>query len=448
MQIADEGRFSKYATTYCSHFKTRTSNQSATAYKYLKGLFQGQKRNMERMCERVEDSEYYQLQHFISESPWDHRCVMDQVANDVSGLLSDSGPVGLLIDESAHTKKGKHSVGVARQYCGTTGKVDNCQVAVYGALSAGNYYGLIDTELYLPKEWTGDVKRCRKANVPAERMKHQSKPQLALAIIKRQLAQGTRFDYVAADGLYGNDYSLQQALDDMGVLFMLEVHKDQYVYTAAPDIFIPEKQVGKGRKPKRYQTHSRAIEVQQLKEQLQPAVFEEIIVRQGSKGAIKCKAVAVKIYTWDGKSSHYNERQLLIRITEAADGKQEVKYAITNAQEDRCTLQQLVQMQAQRYFVERAFQEVKQDAGMSEYQVRGWRAWHHHMAMVMMIQGFILSEKKLFENEMPFLSAYDLREVVILTYAIKGKSYDEAVAQIKRRHQQRKDDIKRNNFKT
>ena len=221
---------------------------------------------MERMCERVEGSEYYQLQHFISESPWNHRGLMDQVASDVSELLSNSGMVGLLIDESGHTKKGKKSVGVARQYCGTTGKVDNCQVAVYGALSADKFYGLIDTELFLPKEWIDDPQRCKKAGVPTDRMQYQSKPQLALAMIKRQLASGTRFDYVAADGLYGNDYGLQQSLDELSVLFMLEVHKDQYVYTEAPAIFIPPRQSNKGRMTKRYKTSSKAIEVQQLKD--------------------------------------------------------------------------------------------------------------------------------------------------------------------------------------
>jgi len=448
LRIADEGRFSKYAYRVSNLFKTRTRDQSANAYKYLKGLFQGKKRNMERMCERVEGSEYFQIQHFISESPWDHRAAMNQVAADVSGLLSDTGPVGLLIDESAHAKKGKQSVGVARQYCGTTGKVDNCQVAVYGALSGGKYYGLIDTELYLPKEWAKDAKRCRKAGVPEEHIKYQSKPRLALDIIKRQLALGTPFDYVAADGLYGNDYSFQQALDELNVLFMLDVHKDQYIYIHPPEIFIPEKQSNKGRQPSRYKTTGKAIEVQQFKEQLPVEAYREVLIRQGAKGPIKCKAAAIKVYTWDGKSSHYNERLLLIRITETAEGKQEVKYALTNAPEDKYTLEQLVHMQSQRYFVERAFQEVKQDAGMSEYQVRGWRAWHHHMALVMLVQGFVLSEKKLFENEMPFLSAYDLREVIMQTYAIKGKSYNEVVAQIKRRHQQRKADIDRNNYKT
>ena len=448
MQIADEDRFTRYVDKSFLHFKTKTGNQSSTALKYLKGLFQSKKRNMERMCERVEESEYYQMQHFISESPWDHRGLMDEVAGNVSELLSGGSLVGLLIDESSHTKKGKQSVGVSRQYCGTTGKVDNCQVAVYGALSENRFYGLIDTELYLPKEWTGDSKRCKMAGVPAERIKYQSKPQLALEIVKRQLALHTRFDYVGADGLYGNDYKLQQSLGELGVVFMLEVHKDQYVYTEIPEIFIPEKQGNRGPAPNRYKASSKAQEVQQLKEQLPAEIFKEVLIRQGTKGPIKCTAAAVKIYTWDGHSPHYNERLLLIRITTDAAGQQEVKYALTNATPDKYTLEQMVQMQSQRYFVERAFQEVKQDAGMSEYQIRGWRAWHHHMALVIYAQGYILSEKKLFENEMPFLSAYDLREVIMQTYAIKGKSYDEIVAQIKQRHRQRKADLIRNNVKT
>jgi SRSO17 transposase len=403
---------------------------------------------MERMCEKVEDSDYFEIQHFISDSPWDHRPVMDQVASNAGEILADEGPVALLIDESAHTKKGKKSVGVARQYCGNTGKVDNCQVAVYAALSAGKHYCLIDTALFLPKEWTDDKKRCKAAGIPEEYIKYKSKPQLALQIVKHQLASGTCFDFVGADGLYGNDYCLQQSLDELGVLFMLEVHKDQYVYTEPPQIYVPEKQGSRGRTPIRYKTDSKAIEVQQLKATISLEQLQDIVIRQGTKGAIKCKGTVVTVYTWDGRSAKYNERQLVIRITETANKNEEVKFAITNAKASQYSLQQLVQMQSQRYFIERALQEVKQEAGMSHYQIRGWRSWHHHMALVIYVQGYILSEKKLHENEMPFLSAYDLREVILRTYAIKGIKYEEVLSQIKQRHKQRQADVERNSVKT
>ena len=154
------------------------------AFQYCKGLFQAQKANIERMCERVVDSEYHQIQHFISESPWDWRMAYNDVATGISDAMAEAeaGKVGLLIDESSHLKKGTKSVGVCRQYSGTIGKVDNCQVAVYGGLSAQNYYGLVDAALYLPSEWTDDKKRCDKAGIPKEFRTYKTKPQLATEI--------------------------------------------------------------------------------------------------------------------------------------------------------------------------------------------------------------------------------------------------------------------------
>jgi SRSO17 transposase len=131
-------------------------------------------------------------------------------------MLTVEGRTGLLIDESSHRKKGTKSVGVARQYCGTIGKVDNCQVAVYAGLSKENFYGLVDAALFLPEEWTGDKSRCRKAGIPGECQVHKTKPELALEIVKRQKANGIKFDWVGGDGLYGNAPALLGGLDQMG----------------------------------------------------------------------------------------------------------------------------------------------------------------------------------------------------------------------------------------
>src|SRR5262249_42459724 len=152
-------RFKKYLYSK-GLFRTRTHHKPELALQYATGLFQSEKANMERMCERVKDSEYHQMQHFISESPWDWRETFYFVASGLSeAMSSNGGKVGLLIDESSHLKKGKKSVGVARQYAGTIGKVDNCQVAVYAGLSTGNFYGLADAALYLPHDWTKDKAR-------------------------------------------------------------------------------------------------------------------------------------------------------------------------------------------------------------------------------------------------------------------------------------------------
>jgi SRSO17 transposase len=439
---AEQSRLKKYLQTLKLVFKAGTHDKLVHATQYMKGLFQGQKRNIERMVERVADSDYYQVQHFISESPWDARAGFDKVASDTSVLFSSYNRVGLLIDESAHRKKGKESVGVARQYCGTIGKVDNCQVAVYGALSAEKYYGLIDTALYLPEEWVSDEARCKKAGIPAlpkgEKRVCKTKVGLALDIIRHQKELGTWFHYVGADGLYGNSYHFQQELDKMGILFVLDIHSDQYVYTEPPAIAIPGRTAITGPAPSRYKATGSAIEVSALAKNIAKEDWQPIRLRQTGKGDLGCLGHSQKVYLWDGESSGYMERKLVIRVTENKGGSREYKYAISNAMDGECATEELVQMQSQRYFVERSFQEAKQEAGMSQYQVRGWLAWHHHMVIVMMALHFILSEKMLLKDKLPLLSAYDVREIILNTYPKKGTTEKEIIEQMHKRHQQRK----------
>lgn len=397
---------------------------------------------MERMCEVTAGSEYYSTQHFISESPWDYREVMNITAQNVGSELKKTGQeVGLLIDESGHAKKGRHSVGVSRQYSGALGKVDNCQVAVYCGLSSGKYYSLVDTALYLPKEWADNRKRCDKAGIPRESQQYKSKLELALDLVKRQQAAGVAFDYVGGDGLYGNNYSLMASLDAMGITAVFDVHHDQYIYTEPPVLYIPEDTAARGRKHTRVKTDSRALTVRELHATLGEAAFREVAIRQGTKGMLKSNAFYTTVYTWDGKSASYNERVLLIRVTKTATDGRQVKYALTNARQQDITLEELVAMQAQRYFIERSFQESKSDLGLSEYQVRGWRAWHHHMALCIMAQGYVLEEKMFCQDEMPLLSAYDVRKAFISTYTRKNDSYEEVGRQIRSRHKQRAADI-------
>lgn len=420
-------------------FQAGNHNRLALALQYVKGLFQATKRNLERMTERVADSEYYSIQHFISESPWDSRAALDKVARDTSALFCGCECVGLLIDESAHPKKGHHSVGVDRQYCGTTGKVDNCQVAVYAALSAERYYGLIDTALYLPKSWTGDKDRMNKAGVPPEHRHYKTKVELAVDIVRRQQHLGTRFDYVAADTLYGNSYAFQHELDALNIVFVAGVHCDQYVYTEPPVLAIPQKPPGAaGPAFKCYRTDDTPVKANALAAALSEGQWERICLRQTAGGGLYCRGYVQKVYLWDGVSPHPVERLLIIRVMDHAKGNPEYKYALSNAASGRYSTTQLVSMLSQRYFVERSFQDSKQEAGMSQYQVRGWRAWHHHMALVMMALYFVLSEKMLFKDTMPLLSAYDVREIMLHVYSQKGISQQEIMAQIHKRHEQRR----------
>lgn len=418
-------------------FKIRSHDKMITAIQYVKGLFQSRKGNIERMVEHVVDSEYYRMQHFISESPWNARVGFDKVAGDTNDLFKDFEQVALLLDESAHLKKGEHSVGVSRQYCGNTGKVDNCQVAVYAALSAERYYGLVDTALFLPQSWTSAPKRCKAAGVPKERRQYKTKVELALDMVRHQLEIGTKFDFVGADGLYGNSYWFGRELDKLGVLYVLEVHKDQPVYTEPPALYLPEKQGEKGRPPSRYKTDEKPLDVQALTPPRSSKKWKQIRLRKTGKGDLVCMGYVQTVYTWDGESANWEARQLIIRATATGHGNWEYKYALTNAGEDEFTTEELVRMQSQRYFVERCFQDAKQEAGMSDYQIRGWLAWHHHMVLVMMALHFILSEKILFQKEYPLLSAYDIRDIMIRTYSRKGNNTKDILEQIDKRHRQR-----------
>jgi len=165
------------------------------------GLMQARKKNRERMAEVVSRSDEQALQHFLSNSTWDERRVLDQVALEADGWLGGADDSALLIDESGVTKKGKKSVGVARQWNGRLGKVDNCQVGVYAALSRGRVSTLIDTRLYLPASWVGDEARCTGAGVPRQARRLRSKPELALEIVRYNRRLGVRFSWVGMDGL-------------------------------------------------------------------------------------------------------------------------------------------------------------------------------------------------------------------------------------------------------
>ena len=424
-------------------FRTQTHHKPELAFQYAKGLFQAEKANIERMCERVADSQYHQIQHFISESPWEWRPAFDSVAKGISDAMDGIGKIGLLIDESSHLKKGKKSVGVARQYCGTIGKVDNGQVAVYSGLSTQNYYGLIDAALYLPSEWTQDAARCEKAGIPERFRTYKTKPELAVDIVRRQKENGVKFDFVGADGLYGNAPHFLSSLDQMKLLFVVEVHSNERVHEQAPLISIPEAAAGRGRKPSAYKCEGQSVEVRNLIKYIPEQSWEDIDIRQGTKGMLRCKAHIRKVYTWEKGADASRERLLIIRKTETADNV-EIKYAFSNASEGQYTATELVQMQSQRYFVERSFQDAKQEMGMSQYQVRGWLAWHHHMALVMLSMEFVLTEKMLFKNEYPLLTSYDIREVFINLYSRKGATYEEVMEQMTYRHAQRNADIERN----
>ena len=155
------------------------------------------------MIEVVPESNYDSQHHFISEFAWDHRRVLDKIATDCHRWLPNDRDRGLIVDESAHLKKGNHYVGVQRQWCGRFGKVDNCQIGIYSALVHREQMTLIDSRLYLPKSWINDPRRCKMARIPPEEIDYNSICDIALKSIRHQRKLGVDFNWVGLDGGYG-----------------------------------------------------------------------------------------------------------------------------------------------------------------------------------------------------------------------------------------------------
>lgn len=348
---------------------------------------------------------------------------MDQVAQGVNSLLGGDQDSCLLLDETCFPKKGKKSVGVARQWMGRQGKTDNCQVAVFAALARGKFVSLIDAELYLPQAWIQDPERCAAAGVPHERQVLKTKPTLAFELVQRARSNGVCFSWIAADAGYGHSRALLRALDDAGETFVIDVNRDQRIFLEEP-----------GREAPEGQAPAAALSVEQWAAQQPAEAWEQVWVRHSSKGELKLEALQRDVWLHEGKDDQARHWQLVVTREPASHAT--VKYSLSNAP-CSTSLQRLSYMQRQRYWVERAFQEAKNEAGMDEYQARSWQAWHHHVALVMMALLFLLRERQLQGEELPLLSARDVKLLLAQTLPRRDQDPDEITRQIEERHRRR-----------
>jgi len=383
---------------------------------------------VQRMSEVVPGANAQAMHHFLAHSPWDARAVMDQVARDVDALLGGDQDSCLLLDETCFPKKGRKSVGVARQWMGLQGKTDNCQVAVFAALARGTSVSLIDTELYLPKEWVEDAARCKAAGVPTERQVLKTKPALALELVQRARRNGVRFSWVAADGGYGQDRALLRSLDDAGETFVVDVHRDQRIYLEEPE--------NSGRQPGASEGERSAVpcRVDQWVTQQPEEAWQEIWVRHSSQGELRVQALRCRVWLLEAKDSKARCWQLI--VTREVGDPEAIKYSLSNATET-LSLLRLAYMQRQRYWVERAFQEAKAEAGLDEYQARSWQAWYHHVALAMMALLFLLRERQRQSAAMPLLSAGDVKVLLATLLPRRDVDVEEVIRQIQQRHRQR-----------
>ena len=400
---------------------------------------QAGKRNMERMVEAVPESDWQSLQNFISHSPWDAFALMKRIALDADHLISGDKDSCLIIDESGFSKKGKQSVGVSRQWNGRLGKVDNCQVGVFAALNCREKVTLIDTRLYLPKSWTEDKARCQGTDIPHDRLIHRKKAELALEMIASARAQGLSYQWIGADGFYGEDPEFVRQLDQWEETFMLDVHCDQVIYLEDPAPYVPAAQSSRGRKPSRLKSDVQRTTVFAWAA-MQPAKkWQKVTVRDTTKGKLTVEVLHGRVWLWDGSEVQGHQWHLIVRREKGSKNK--LKYSISNAAAHTPTAR-LAFMQAQRYFVERAFEDAKTSAGLADYQVRTWTGWHHHVALVMLAMLFMLQTKLKYAHVYELLSTNDIR--ILLTYFLpkRAATIGDIVQQMEIRHQKRKRAIK------
>lgn len=396
-------------------------------------------RNIERISEEL-NAHYHQMQHFITESKWNGRKVIDMVAQQVSKTMPKRKLTGLLIDESGWVKKGDKSVGVGHQYCGNVGKTANSQVAVLGCLSNGDFASMIDARLYLPQDWCNNPERCEEAGIPEDERIFKTKLQLAAEIIDHQVSQGITFDFISADGYYGNDASFAHMIDQKGYVYMLDIHENQTIYLERPELIIPERTTKKGATPKRLKATTPSISVSEYLETLVAQDWQLLTVRNTTKGKLRGEYHFANVFIWNKGPNQIEARLLVIRKSTSSKGTVEIKYSFTNANLDQYTPEALAYMQAERFFIEHCIKESKQIIGLDQYQTRLWNAWVHQVALNFMVSSFMLKEKLYCFDDLPLLSAKDIKEY--LTFKLyKEMTEEDMMDRIYNRHLQRQIDI-------
>jgi SRSO17 transposase len=402
----------KMADDFRDCFQNGKRSVAEHARVYLSGLLnQAPRKNMERMEEYVEGCAYESAQYFLSESRWDHRKVLDRSALDVSRLLGTED-TALIIDESGLAKKGIMSVGVARQYNGRLGKVDNCQVGVFAALSNGKHAALVDARLYLPKEWTDDPARCQRAKIPADECTPRSKLLLAAEMILRAMELRLGFGWICMDAFYGASSALLRQIEQWGLLFVADVRANQPV--------------------------RRSDEASAKNQRIDDLFFGdiendwEVIELKYQHGIKRLNACRQRVFfpDPDGTASRVG---WAVCTTDPASGV--CTYFVSNCD---VSLAELVRRQTRRYWIERAFQDAKTSLGMADYQARGWLAWHHHMAMVALAQRFVLAEQTQSCRQLALLSPQDIIQALTVLIPRKDTTLEQVLDIIDRRHKKRR----------
>jgi SRSO17 transposase len=420
---------------FALNFCTKTSSIEQHSLKYLHGILIEQGRgNMVKYAKKVPDTDNQALQNFISKSPWDEKPVIKQIQDKVIQLIGDENNGSLHLDESGYKKYGNHSVGVKRQYCGRLGKVDNCQVGVFMGYANENHRTLIDERLYLPEDWANDPIRRIECGVP-EDVVFKTKGELALEMLLDAEERKIPFAWVGMDCFYGQQPWLLENIDKKGITYIADIPCNTRVWLDLPKTEIPEKKGNRGRNPTRERIadgEPEPIKVQKLAYMLDSPEASRVFLRDTERKELWCQIVCLRVYPVQDELPG-KETFLILRRNE---GEKEIKYQFSNASADT-NIERLGQMSCSRYWIERAFQDAKGNAGMADYQVRSWTGWHHHMVMTMLAMLFIMDMQIKWGKKASMLSVMDVKEIFEVIMPKKEFTKEEVLAIIEQKHRVR-----------
>ena len=365
-------------------------------------LLPGERKSVEPMAARLAPGQvrrlHQLLHHLVADAPWSDEALLRQVRNYVLPRMEKKGPVvAWIVDDTGFPKKGSHSVGVTRQYCGQVGKQENCRVAVSLSVATWGSSLPIAWRLYLPESWTQDRKRRRRAGVPEE-VEFQTKPQLALEQIRQALEKGVPRGVVVADAGYGIDSQFRTAVTGLGLKYVVGVQSSTTVWEPGRQPLPAPPWKGRGRPPRllRRDPEHQPVSVRQLALALPPSAWKGVRWRQGSSRRLRSRFAAVRVRParrdyWQAEP--HPEEWLLIEWPRGV--AEPTKYWFSTLPAETL-LRDLVRLAKQRWIIERDYQELKQELGLGHYEGRGWRGFHHHSTLCIAAYGFLVAERNRF----------------------------------------------------
>ncbi len=399
-----------------------------SARKYLIGLtLPIERKNAENIAERVESSSR-KMQEFLSESPWDDEGCIGELQRFVGERFGDLGGV-LILDDTGFAKKGTHSAGVGRQYSGTLGRVDNCQIGVF-LCYAGRYgHTLVDRRLYLMKEWFTDkvMRGSSRADVPADVI-FKTKLQMASEMLASANTWGhLPYRWVTADAAYGNSHDLRQLVTEQGRLYCFEVSKAAQVWTVDPEVWTvdpevwtvdPEWQIlsspGKRGRPR---THARpqvdsprSETVDKVVRALPDSAWIRHHVTDGDKGPREYEFVRIRVIE-KINSAPGQWGWLMGRRPVGSNQKSDIKYYLSNAPEDT-SLEEMATVGCLRWTIEENFKLAKGEVGLDHYEVTKYRGWYHHITMSLLALAFLKSVQREWRRNGAIASVPEVRQLL------------------------------------